>query len=161
MALVLARAPLEPRDVECEHRRPDPRAQRGREPGEEDEMPEVHRISRPAVWPRLDDAIGRIRKARPSAAQPRAIRADPAILEITPREERQGPPVDRRHALLQRGLRREHDHGPDDERAVRGALQPALWRHAGFGSASFGIARLKRLATTMVPAGNQKGASSP
>src|SRR5258708_32244235 len=147
--------------MDGEHGERDPRPERDGEAREEDEMAEVHRIAHPAVRPALDDVIGRNREARTATADARAVVADQPVLQVAPREQRQAPRVNRRRALLQQRLGREEDERPDDECAVGRALQPALHAHDALCASAFGIQRMKRLATRMVPARNQNTPSNP
>src|SRR5438093_10956072 len=154
--LVIARAPMEPREVKREHARGDPRVQRKYEPREKNQVTQIHRVAAVAVGPAGHEALRRIRKPGPAAALAQAVVADEAVLHVSPREQRQRPRIDPRNALLQGGLGSEERDRPGDKRAVRGAPQPPRSGVAGAAHAAaapvLGMNRMKRFARTIVPA---------
>src|SRR6266702_495350 len=161
--LVIARAPMEPREVNREHAQSDPRVQREHEPRKKNQVPEIHRIAAVAVWPADHESLRRNREAGPAAAFARTEVADEAVLQVTPCEQRQRPRIDLRQAAPQRGLSGEERDRPKDKRAVRGAPQPprgAGTAHAAAASV-LGMNRMKRFAATIVPARKANVAVSP
>src|SRR5437773_2981171 len=119
-------------------------------------MTEVHRVAAVAIRSACHQALRRNREAGPAPAFARAIVADQAVLQVSPREQGQRPELNPRQTLLDRGLgAKEHDR-PENERAVRGAGEPprrsaADHAHALAGSV-LGRKRRKRFAATIVPA---------
>src|SRR5256886_17636961 len=94
-------------------------------------MTEVHRVAAAAIRSAGHQALRRNREAGPAPAFARAIVADEAVLQVSPREQGQRPELNSRQAPLDRGLpRQEHDR-PEYEGAVRGAGEPPRRRAAG------------------------------
>src|SRR5256885_13293467 len=94
-------------------------------------MTEVHRVAAKAIRAARHQALRRNRESGPPAAFARAIVADEAVLQVSPREQGQRPELNSRQALLDRRLRcQEHDR-PEYEAAVRGAGEPPRRSTAG------------------------------
>src|SRR5256885_7231289 len=119
-------------------------------------MTEVHRVAAKAIRAARHQALRRNRESGPPAAFARAIVADEAVLQVSPREQGQRPELNSRQALLDRGLRRQEHDRPEYEGAVRGAGEPPRRSAAGpahtLAGSVFGMNRMKRFAATIVPA---------
>src|SRR5204862_357890 len=126
---VIAHAPVEPRGVEHEHRRGEPRVERDSEPREKNQVTEVHRVAAKAVRAARHQALGRNRDPGPPAAFARAVVADEAVLQVSPREQGQRPELNTRRALLQYRLGAKKHDRPENEGAVlqQGAPRIQLW----------------------------------
>src|SRR2546430_9090003 len=128
-------------------------------------MTEVHRVAAVAIRSAGHQALRRNREAGPAPAFARAIVADEAVLQVSPREQGQRPELNSRQAPLDRGLRRQEHDRPENQAAVRGAGEPPRRSttgpaHALAGSV-FGMNRMKRFAATIVPARKANGPGRP
>src|SRR5258707_14546391 len=123
--LVIADAPMEPREVKREHAHSDPRVQREYDSGKKNQVPEIHRIAAVAVWPADHESLRGNREAGPAAAFARTEVADEAVLQVTPCEQRQRPRIDLRQAAPERGPRgRRSAPAKDKQRGSRGSPPP-------------------------------------
>src|SRR2546429_3885813 len=118
-------------------------------------MTEVHRIAAVAIRSACHQALRRNRESGPPAAFARAIVADEAVLQVSPREQGQRPELNSRQALLDRGLRRQEHDRPEYEGAVRGAGEPPRRSAAGPAhtpaGSGFGPKKVKRFPATNIP----------
>src|SRR5258705_3688319 len=89
--LVVARAPVEPRGVEHEHHRGEPRVERESDPREKNQVAEVHRVAAVTIRSRGDEPLRRNRQSRPAAAFAQPIVTDEAVLQVSPGEQRAAP----------------------------------------------------------------------
>src|SRR5262245_61058253 len=100
----------------------EPRPERHRQSEHENEVPEIHRVTRVSIESILHEVFWRHGDAGTPAALVHAMMSGEAILQVAPGEEGQAPRHDDEIAAADRELECDHARRIDQESAYRGAL---------------------------------------
>src|SRR3954470_3306332 len=122
---VMQHAAMKPDRARDQQEQREPRPECQRESGEENEMPEIHRVARVAIRTARDNTVRRHFHSRRAAGARQAIASDEMVLQISPRQQRQPPWHDREPAPIEHKLECDDDQRTQEEGLHGGPAQPA------------------------------------
>src|ERR1700719_1869761 len=107
--LVAQNPPLEPHCASNKQDEREPRPESNNESRHENEVAEIHRIPRIAIWARLDDPVWHGIHASSPARKRQPVIPHEKILQIAPCQERSAPRHHRQSAAVKRELQRNDE----------------------------------------------------